>query len=100
MLLERTISQLDIGPVSSTRAQEMGQLGYMQWLGGLPAQANYPREAMRAYQMALPFRRASPAVAVFCELLVASTRLPLEPLALALPRPRRRGGAEARRAAL
>ncbi|MEM1386370.1 MAG: hypothetical protein AAF626_02135 [Pseudomonadota bacterium] len=99
MLLERTISQLDIGPISSTRASELGQFGYMQWLGWLPPMADYRKEAMRAYDAAQPFIRTSPAVAVFCDLLVASTRPPIEPLPLSLPARCRRGGARARRAA-
>ncbi|WP_349361153.1 hypothetical protein [Stappia sp.] len=100
MLLERTISQLDIGPVSPTRAAELGQLGYMQWLGALGSMADYRAEAMRAYTAAHPFIRTSPAIAVFCDLLVASTRMPIEPLPLALPARQRRGGAQARRAAI
>ena len=100
MLLHLTISQLDIGHVPPERAQELGQLGYMQWLGSLPAMSDYREEAMRAYGEAVPFRRTSPAIAVFCDLLVASTRLPITPLPLALPERRRRGGAQARRAAL
>ncbi len=97
MLLERTIAQLAIGPVPAERAGEMGRMGYMQWLADLPGRADYRREAMRAYEMARPFRRGSPAVAVFCDLLVASTRMPPAPLPLALPPRRRRGGAQARR---
>jgi hypothetical protein len=99
MLLERTISQLDIGPVSVARANELGQLGYMQWLGALQPIADYRQEAMHAYAAAQPFIRSSPAVAVFCTLLIASTRVPIEPLALSLPSQHRRGGSRARRAA-
>ena len=99
MLLEQTISQLDIGRIPPERARELGHLGYMQWLGGLPPMAEYRREAMRAYEMALPFARTSPAIAVFCDLLVASTTAPLAPLDLCLPDRHRRGGAQARRAA-
>lgn len=99
-MLELTISQLDIGPLPSDRANELGQLGYMQWLGALPAMADYHREAKRAYDRAHPFRHTAPAVAVFCDLLQASLRMPPAPLSLALPHPRRRGGADARRAAL
>jgi hypothetical protein len=99
MLLERTIIQLDIGPVSAATAQQLGQLGYLQWLGGLPGAADYRAEALRAYAMATPFIRVSPAVAVFCDLLVASVQMP--PRALDLPAPfatrHRRGGALARR---
>jgi len=99
MLLNLTITQLDIGPVPPARAQEMGQLGYIQWLSGLRPMANYRAEAMRAYAAAQPFLKTSPAVAVFCDLLVASTRTPSAPLPLALPIRNRRGGARARRAA-
>ncbi len=97
MLLERTISQLDIGRLPPDAAMELGHLGYMQWLAGLPGGANYRSAAMEAWATAQPFARASPAVAVFCDLLVASTRAPLEPLTLCLPTRQRRGGARARR---
>lgn len=99
MLLERTLSQLDIGAVPHDRAAELGQLGYMQWLGALPPRVSYPREVERAFNLAMPFARTSPAVRVFCDLLIASTRMPLEPLRLTLPDRHRRGGAKARRAA-
>ena len=97
MFLERTISQLDIGPMSHDEATELGQLGYLQWLAGLPADAGYAKEAMHAYATARPFLRSSPALAVFCELLVASTRDPFAPLPLKMPKRERRGGARARR---
>jgi hypothetical protein len=100
MLLERTIFQLDIGHVPPEQAEELGQLGYLQWLGGLPDNSAYSAEAMRAYEMALPFMRTSPAVAVFCDLLVASTTMPPRPLALYLSNRVRRGGAQARRLSL
>ena len=100
MLLERTISQLDIGPVSPTRAHDLGQLGYIQWLGALRPMADYRMEALRAYAAAQPFIRTSPAIAVYCDLLVASTRMPIQPLPLKLPARHRRGGARARRAAI
>ncbi|MDV4143986.1 MULTISPECIES: hypothetical protein [Shimia] len=99
MLLKRTISQLDIGYVCPDRATELGQLGYMQWLGALKPMAHYREEAMQAYTAAMPFIATSPAIAVFCDLLLASMRVPIEPLPLALPRKLRRGGARARRAA-
>lgn len=100
MLLEQTILQLDIGPVSPERAHELGQLGYMQWLGALPGHLSYRQEALRALDLAAPFGGTSPAVAVFCDLLLASIRQPLVPLWLELPARKRRGGARARRAAL
>ena len=97
MLLDRTISQLDVGPLPPDRAAELARLGYMQWLGALPGDGDYRREAMQAYTRAAPRARRSPAVAVFCDLLVASTRMPPRPLPLAMPPRRRRGGARARR---
>ena len=100
MLLERTISQLDIGPVPPARALELGRLGYLQWLGSLRPDGDYRREAMRAYHAAAPFAPSSPAVAAFLDLLVQSTRAPLTPLAISMPERSRRGGARARRAAL
>ncbi|MEM7068233.1 MAG: hypothetical protein AAF478_05050 [Pseudomonadota bacterium] len=97
MLLKRTISQLDIGNTSPERAQELGQLGYIQWLGALPAEVGYEKEAKRAYTFAKPFTATSPAVKVFCDLLLASIRSPIEPLPLSIPVCKRRGGAKARR---
>lgn len=100
MQLERTIYQLDIGNVPPAQAEEMGQLGFMQWLGGLPGDASYISEAMRAYDVARPFIAASPAVGMFCHLLVASVAAPAAPLSLQLPQRCRRGGAQARRLSL
>ncbi len=97
MLLERTISQLDTGPTSPERATEMGRMGYLQWLVALPGRANYMREATRAHAMAEPFAESSPAIAVFCDLLLDSMQIPPTLLPLDLPERRRRGGAQARR---
>lgn len=100
MSIERTLTQLQINPRTPERAREIGQLGYMQWLGGLPAQACYLTEANCAYMAAAPFQDTDPAVAEFCALLKASLDAPLKPLDLALPKPRRRGGARERRLSL
>lgn len=97
MLLERTISQLDIGFVTPDQAMEMGHMGYLQWLGALPGDAGYAREALRAYAMARPFAETSPAVAVFCDLLLETAETPLCAPELTLPGRARRGGARARR---
>ena len=97
MLLERTISQLDIGPVPPEEAAELGQLGYLQWLASLDADVGYTQAAIQAFEMAHPFAQLSPAVAVFCELLAASMRVPIEPLPLTMPIRTRRGGAQTRR---
>lgn len=100
MILELTISQLDTGALPPDVAAEKGQLGYMQWLGALPADADYHNEVRRAYARAQPFEQSSPAVAVFCNLLVASLEIPPRPLPLSLPQRCRRGGAQARRHSL
>ncbi|HEY9040169.1 MAG TPA: hypothetical protein VIN05_14645 [Roseovarius sp.] len=97
MQIERILTQLQVKASSSQRARELGQLGYMQWLGGLPGHADYNAEAARACRMAANLAGTDPAIAVFCELLRASVRRPLQPLDLALPKPARRGGARARR---
>ncbi|MEM1076305.1 MAG: hypothetical protein AAF665_19285 [Pseudomonadota bacterium] len=99
-MLYLTISQLDVGYVPSERALEMGQLGYMQWLGALPGKSCYRKEAALAHDIAAPFRHSSPAISVFCDLIEVSLNNPLRPLPLALPQPQRRGGARARRGAL
>lgn len=99
MTLEYTISQLDTGMMPPERAEEMGRLGYLQWLICLPGGSNYRAEAMRACRMAAPLKSGSPALAVFCRLVTESLRVPLAPLSLALPARQRRGGARARRLA-
>lgn len=98
MLLNHTINQLRIPGLGAERARELGHLGYMQWLGGLHGGSGYRDEAMRAYTRAAPYLRDAPALAVFCDLLVESTRTPLRPLDLVLPPKQRRGGAKGRRA--
>ncbi|MEM6481587.1 MAG: hypothetical protein AAF922_05310 [Pseudomonadota bacterium] len=100
MILELTIFQLDSGALSPKQACEKGQLGYMQWLGALPGHADYVAEARRAYELAQPFEHNSPAVAVFCDLLLTSLKMPPRPLQLSLPQRARRGGAQARRLSL
>jgi hypothetical protein len=100
MSIEQTLNQLQVNPPSPERAREIGQLGYMQWLGALPGHSCYMTEATRAYLSAVPFRDTNPAVAEFCSLLQQSLETPLTPLDLALPKPRRRGGARERRLSL
>lgn len=97
MLLKRTISQLDVGYVPRDQAEEMGRLGYLQWLWALRGDAGYAEEAARAQKMARPFIGSSPALAVFCDLLAASSASPFEPLEIKLPMRKRRGGSKARR---
>ncbi len=97
MILEHTLTQLQACPKDPERAQELGQMGYLQWLGALRGGADYEAEAVRAYLLAMDFIDTDPAVAVFCDLIRASLRRPLRPLPLRLPAPRRRGGARERR---
>ena len=98
--IDLTLHQLQSRTDSAERAKEYGQLGYMQWLGSLPADACYRMAAMRAYATAKPIMRTDPAVAEFCRLLIDSLENPLAPLDLASPQPRRRGGARERRMSL
>ena len=59
MILDLTISQLDLGPMPPERARELGQLGYLQWLGGLLAMADYRRDALRRGPLTFDSGRAS-----------------------------------------
>ncbi len=97
MALDRILHRLQLRHTGHCRATEFGQLGFMEWLGSLPADSDYHHQAMTAYQKALPLSPIAPAVAVFCDLLVASTRMPPQPLDISLPASHRRGGARARR---
>ncbi len=99
MLLERTIAQLDAGPMPPAEAEQLGQLGYMQWIAGLGANADYLAAARHAYAKAAPYMELSPAVVTFCRLLQASIDNPLTPMPLLMPPKCRRGGAQARRSA-
>jgi hypothetical protein len=104
MLTERTLIQLlsQKAPADAEpdRARDLGRMGYLQWLAGLPSGRPYPHEAARALRMAEPFAAASPPVAAFCALLAESLVQPLTPLDLELPLPRRRGGTRTRRLSL
>ncbi|MFW2587062.1 hypothetical protein [Sagittula sp. SSi028] len=97
MQLEQTLTKLDVGVLPPDQARDLGQMGYMQWLGALPACADYLAEARRARAVARPLAPASPAVAVFCRLLSLSIQQPLRPLPMVKTAPKRRGGARARR---
>ncbi len=52
MLLKRTIAQLDVGYVPQDVAEEMGHLGYLQWLGAVQGDASYLQEAYNQRSMA------------------------------------------------
>ncbi|MEM6663234.1 MAG: hypothetical protein AAF666_13765 [Pseudomonadota bacterium] len=100
MLLERTLSQLNIIDTTPERALVLGHLGYVQWLGALPAMSDYRQQAEYALAKAKSLRSAAPAIGVFCDLLIASMRSPVAPIPLELPERQRRGGSKARRAAI
>ncbi len=100
MSIDHILNKLQTRTSTPERAKELGQLGYMQWLAGLPVNADYVSSAIYAYDMSEPIMHTDPAVAAFCELLVASIENPLTPLDLSLPKPRRRGGAKERRMSL
>ena len=97
MVLDQVLFKLQARTPTRQRALELGRLGYIEWLGSLPADADYSHAAMAAYTRAAELRRMAPAVAVFCDLLVQSTRMPIQPLDLEPPAAVRRGGARARR---
>ena len=97
MLIARTLNGLQARTLTHERAKELGQMGYMQWLGALPGTADYEHEAVRAYLRAMDFIETDPAIAVFCGLIRDSLRQPIRPLELALPKAQRRGGARQRR---
>ncbi|WP_158969823.1 hypothetical protein [Chachezhania sediminis] len=97
MLLERTITTLQTQAETPERAEELGKLGFIQWLAWLKPDASFPAEAARALELAAPFQPTDPAIGVFCRLVRQSMAGPLADLDLNLPQPRRRGGARARR---
>lgn len=97
MLHERTIHQIRMSKATPERAKDIGRMGYMQWLGGLPGHSSYEAEAVRAYLLAMDHMESDPAIAEFCDLIRKSLRTPLRPLDLPLPKPQRRGGARVRR---
>lgn len=100
MILERTLHMLQTTTNTKARAEELGRMGFMQWLGGLQGSASFAEEASRALHAAAPFRRSDPAVACFCALVEEARSMPPRPLDLALPEKRRRGGARSRRQTL
>lgn len=97
MLLERTLTTLQTRADTPERATELGKLGFLQWMMLLRPDASYPDEARRALATAAPFEATDPAVAAFARLVRASLEAPIRPVDIALPVPRRRGGARARR---
>ncbi|MEM6439707.1 MAG: hypothetical protein AAF763_08465 [Pseudomonadota bacterium] len=99
MMLARTIAQLDVGAMPAEQARELAEFGFLQWLGGLAADTDYRKEAMRAVAAAEAAAKRSPAAALFRELLIASAGAAPAAASLRALQPRRRGGARSRRAA-
>ncbi|TCM86571.1 hypothetical protein [Rhodovulum steppense] len=97
MMLELVLLQMQARGRDPARADEIGQLGFMQWLGGLPGGCDYAAAARAALLRLDAGVPDSPTLASFRGLLAASLAMPPRPLGLSLPVPRRRGGARARR---
>ncbi|GAA0305930.1 hypothetical protein [Rhodovulum strictum] len=97
MMLELVLLQMQARDRDPACGRETGQLGFMQWLGGLPGGCDYAAAARAALARLGPDAPSSPALATFRALLVASLAVPPRPLGLSLPVPRRRGGTRARR---
>ena len=97
MFLQRTLHMLQTTTDSDERANELGRMGFMQWLGSLDGRAGFALQAGVALEAAGRFRATDPAVAVFCGLIEEALAMPPRPLALGLPRKCRRGGARKRR---
>ncbi|TCO74116.1 hypothetical protein [Rhodovulum euryhalinum] len=97
MMLEMVLMQMQASTASSARAREIGQLAFMQWLGGLPGGCDFIAAARSALARVDAAGEATPALDTFRMLLAASVQMPPQPLDLRLPEPRRRGGARARR---
>ncbi|HDR29852.1 hypothetical protein [Rhodovulum sp.] len=95
MMLDLVLLQMQARGHDPARADAIGQLGFMQWLGALPGGCDYVAAARAALErVGAP---GSPVLASFRNLLAASLAMPPRPLDLGLPVPRRRGGARARR---
>lgn len=97
MLLERTIHGLQAHSETPERAEELGRMGFLQWLAFLKGNQGYAEQAQRALEMAAPFEKTDSSVAVFCKLVRRSLEGPMALSDMAMPRPTRRGGAKGRR---
>lgn len=97
MILERTLHMLQARTETMAQADEIGQMGFIQWLGWLDGRRSFDAQAAEALSAAAPFRGSDPAVAVFCDLIDEARLMPPRPLALAMPKSKRRGGAKKRR---
>lgn len=97
MILERTIHGLQAHSETPERAEELGRMGFVQWLTFLNGDQGYAGQAQQALDKAAPFEATDPSVAVFCDLVRRSLAGPMALSDLKLPRPARRGGARERR---
>jgi hypothetical protein len=97
MLLERTLHGLQAQSETPERAEELGRMGFLQWLSFLKGRDSYPEQARRALAKAAVFEGTDPSVAVFCRLVRQSLEGPMALSDLEIPKPSRRGGARSRR---
>lgn len=97
MLLEKTIHGLQAHSETPERAEELGRMGFLQWLAFLKGNQGYAVQAQEALDKAAPFEATDPSVAVFCTLVRRSLKGPMALADLSVPRPTRRGGARERR---
>ena len=100
MFTEMTLSQLQATRPDPIRARELGELGFLQWLATLPGDADYEACAVQAWMTAQEESPDHPAVAAFREMIRQTLARPTTPLTFTRPKPRRRGGAQARRRSL
>ena len=89
MVLDRILHSLNTPSLSRRRAIEQGRLAFLEWLWSLPEGTNFATQALADYERADRSGLTSPAITVFCGLLVHASR--------PMPMPVRRGGARARR---
>ena len=81
MLLERTICQLDTGPMPAEEARQLAELGYMQWLAGLGARENYAEAAAERACQSPALCRAIPRGGEFLRPLAPFTLRPARAVA-------------------
>ncbi|MCQ0971935.1 hypothetical protein MLD63_16045 [Paracoccus sp. TK19116] len=81
-LAEDVIARIGQGSMPPDRARELGEFAYLHWLARLPGDESYSAQAQQALRSAAPAVPASPALGIFCEMLMASLARPIQPLRL------------------
>ncbi|SIO28600.1 hypothetical protein SAMN05444722_1217 [Rhodovulum sp. ES.010] len=97
MMLELVLLQLQMPAPGGERARERARLAFLQWLASLPGHCDFPAAVRAAAARTAALGESGPSVAAFRALLAEAEARPSVALDLSLPRPRRRGGARARR---